>query len=288
VPADPLFGLHEAVQFSINIWFARMAVLLDREKIADYARRLSDAPALVPVRPPTTGVLETARLLGVDDRARMDLAWNLPPEARLFRRQDDVGADVLYAQRPKNALREIDLPRSNPDSVENLLMWVVALNGIGQSVSVSPLHMATVASAIATGRRVRPHLIESWNGQSVPVPEAEPLGLDPALLAELRDGMKAVPEVGTAPAAFRDKGDLGCRTYGKTGTAEIDKSKAFNSAWFIGWREPRDPGAFGARRVAFACMVSHAIGGLRTGGQACAPVVSRILAGLEPEPEGEE
>jgi cell division protein FtsI/penicillin-binding protein 2 len=86
--------------------------------------------------------------------------------------------------------------------------------------------------------------------------------------------MKAVPEVGTAAGAFAQSPEFRCRVYGKTGTAEIDKSKSYNSGWFIGWMEPA---AAGERRLAFACMMTHAFGPLRTGGGACAPVVNRML-----------
>ena len=107
-----------------------------------------------------------------------------------------------------------------------------------------------------------------------PAPE---LGADPALLTLLREGMKAVPEVGTAAGAFAQSPEFRCRVYGKTGTAEIDKSKSFNSAWFIGWMEPAQAGE---RRLAFACMMTHATGPLRTGGGACAPIVNRMLSGV--------
>ena len=88
--------------------------------------------------------------------------------------------------------------------------------------------------------------------------------------------MKAVPEVGTAPRTFSRP--LACRMYGKTGTAEIDASRSYNTGWFIGWREPIYEGE---RRLSFACMMTHATGGMRFGGSSCAPVIGTIMEALE-------
>ncbi|MEE8444639.1 MAG: penicillin-binding transpeptidase domain-containing protein, partial [Alphaproteobacteria bacterium] len=275
---DPGFGVRQAVQFSVNIWFARMAVVLDGPTIDAFVAKLGKGRPGQMVRPPATRLMETIRWLGIDDRKRLDLASNVPAEAHLFRYSGEGGADILYAQLPKNALLDMELPADKPRGIRNLLRWVIALNGIGQSVSVSPLHMAVAVSAVASGRRPRPHLISSWGGRRLDPPPTRPLNVDPALLTLLRQGMKAVPEVGTAAGAFRASRHFRCRVHGKTGTAEIDKGKAFNSAWFIGWIEPKSPGQ---RRLAWACMITHARGGLRFGGTACAPVINRMLKALE-------
>ena len=274
---DPNFGLRQAVELSINVWFARMAVLLDEPTISAFTDGLSKGNGRGAVRAPETHLLDTMRWLGLDDRKRIDLASNLPASVELRRYNSADGADVLYAQVARNALTGLELPQANPASVKGLLLWIVALNGIGQSVSVSPLHMATVAATVATGRRVQPYLIDRWDDAALKPPPAPELGVDPELLGLLRQGMKAVPEVGTAAGAFAQSPEFRCRVYGKTGTAEIDKGKAFNSGWFIGWMEPA---AAGERRLAFACMMTHAFGPLRTGGGACAPVVNRMLRGI--------
>ena len=270
---DPNFGLRQAVELSINVWFARMAVMLDEPTITAFVDGFHKGNHGT-VNAPETHLLDTMRWLGLDDRQRIDLASNLPAAAELRRYNSAEGADVLYAQLARNALDGLELPQANPQSVKGLLLWVVALNGIGQSVSVSPLHMAKVAASVATGRRIHPYLIDRWDGSALKPPEAPELGLDPELLGLLRQGMKAVPEVGTAAGAFAQSPEFRCRVYGKTGTAEIDKNKSFNSAWFIGWLEPE---AAGGRRIAFACMMTHAFGPFRTGGGACAPVVNRML-----------
>jgi cell division protein FtsI/penicillin-binding protein 2 len=269
---DPNFGLRQAIELSINVWFARMAVLLDEPTVASFVEGLGKGRATV--RAPVTHLLDTMRWLGLDDKKRLDLASNLPASVALRRYDTPESADVLYAQVARNALDGLELPQANPQSVKGLLLWIVALNGIGQSVSVSPLHMAKVAASVATGQRIQPYLIDRWNGAALKPPPAPEHGLDPEQLGRVRPGMKAVPEVGTAAGAFAQSPELRCRVYGKTGTAEIDKSKSYNSGWFIGWLEPA---AAGERRLAFACMMTHAFGPLRTGGGACAPVVNRML-----------
>jgi cell division protein FtsI/penicillin-binding protein 2 len=271
---DPHFGLRQAIEYSINVWFARMAVMLDEPTITAFVDALEARKGRGTVPAPETKLLGTMRALGLDDRARLDLASNLPVSVGLRRYNAEEGADVLYAQVARNALTALELPEANPRSARGLLLWIAALNGIGQSVSVSPLHMAKVAATIASGKVVRPYLIDRWDGERLAPPPAPDLGVDPALLGLLREGMKAVPEVGTAAGAFARSPEFRCRVYGKTGTAEIDTSKSFNSAWFIGWMEPA---AAGERRLAFACMMTHATGPLRTGGSACAPVIDRLL-----------
>jgi cell division protein FtsI/penicillin-binding protein 2 len=100
--------------------------------------------------------------------------------------------------------------------------------------------------------------------------------------------MKAVPEVGTAKQAFGRFYSKGrCRSYGKTGTAQLSgrgKSKraSYNSAWFIGWRDDKK----GRPDVSYACMVTHAYAsGKRSGGSVCAPIVARILRDMDKEKE---
>jgi cell division protein FtsI/penicillin-binding protein 2 len=160
--------------------------------------------------------------------------------------------------------------------VRALIMYTVALNGIGQTISVSPLHMAQAVSSISTGTRVFAHLLSGWGDRELPAPEPVTLPVDPGVLRYLHDGMKAVPEVGTAPRTFSRP--LACRMYGKTGTAEIDASRSYNTGWFVGWREPIDESE---TRMSFACMMTHATGGMRFGGSSCAPVIGTIMEALE-------
>jgi cell division protein FtsI/penicillin-binding protein 2 len=215
-----------------------------------------------------------SRWFGIDDRQRLDLAINLP-ESTGLKRHSGEAHDVLFPQLARSTLATMVFNQDDWGARE-LMMYTTALNGIGQTISASPLQMTLPAAAIATGQRVRPYLFARWGGESLSPPEPTPLPVDTELLEILRSGMKAVPEVGTASRAFPRP--LACRVYGKTGTAEIDAVRSYNSGWFIGWREPAGPSQ---RRLAFACMTTHATGSYRFGGTACAPVVSRMLQGLD-------
>ncbi len=118
----------------------------------------------------------------------------------------------------------------------------------------------------------------------LPVPDGKKLDADKEYLRLLRGGMKAVVETGTASRAFQKHRDR-CRIYGKTGTANVSFLRRIDapeglpeksySAWFIGWRVPEKNNG---RKLAFACMVSHAYGkGKNSGGRVCAPIIASIL-----------
>ncbi|MGE0737144.1 MAG: penicillin-binding transpeptidase domain-containing protein [Alphaproteobacteria bacterium] len=269
IPNDGRFGLTQGIQFSLNVWFARLAVMLDEGTVDEYIRKLrvdKNAP------PPPTRMIQHLRWLGLDDQEKMDLGVNVPPSFGLHR--DKEGTDILYAQVARQQFTELDFETNNPAGLKDILLFVIAQNGIGQSVSFSPLHMARGVASIASGKRIQPHIFSKWGNQTLPVPDAPKLDADPELLQLLRNGMKGVPEVGTAAGAFIKSTDFRCRTYGKTGTAEIDKGKSFNSGWFIGWMDPDKPGG---RKLAFSCMATHAFGALRTGGAFCAPMINKML-----------
>ncbi len=270
---EPGFGLRQATQFSLNAWYAAVALMMEQARIDEYAGRVAkQSGPRIPA--PEMMLTRASRWIGIDDRERLDLAINLPVSTGL-KRYSGEAHDVLFAQLARSTLATMAYNQHDWGARE-LVMYTTALNGIGQTISASPLQMALAAAAIATGQRVRPHLFASWNGVSLPPPDSIALPVDTELLELLRTGMKAVPEVGTAPAAFPRP--LACHVYGKTGTAEIDAARAYNSGWFIGWREPARADQ---RRLAFACMTTHATGSYRFGGTACAPVVSRMLQRLE-------
>jgi cell division protein FtsI/penicillin-binding protein 2 len=126
-----------------------------------------------------------------------------------------------------------------------------AAAAIGQAkVIASPLHMASVAAAVAAGQWRRPYVV---GGPEVTHP------LPPDVAANLRSFMAGVVQNGTAAGAGLPPG-----TYGKTGTAEFGNDDPPQThAWFVGFRGD----------VAFAVVVDG--GGV--GGAVAAPVAARFL-----------
>jgi cell division protein FtsI/penicillin-binding protein 2 len=130
-----------------------------------------------------------------------------------------------------------------------------ASQAIGQGrVEVSPLHMATVAAAVASGGWRPPRLLSDK-------PQAPSTVLDAATAATLKELTMEVVRSGTGTAAAVPGQQIG----GKTGTSEIggpDPNRTH--AWFIGYRGS----------LAFAVLVEG--GGV--GGRVAAPLAARFLA----------
>ncbi len=133
-----------------------------------------------------------------------------------------------------------------------------AAAAIGQGrVIASPLQMATVAAAVASGTWYEPQLI---------VPEVAPAGrpLEPGLAETLRELMLLVVDRGTATAAALPGEPVG----GKTGTAEFGSARPPRThAWFIGFRGD----------LAVAVLVEDA----GFGGSVAAPVARSFFAEAE-------
>jgi len=116
---------------------------------------------------------------------------------------------------------------------------------IGQGyLRVSPLQLAVAYSALANGGRlVTPHVGDAvLDGDGTVVkrfsfPDRRNLRLDPALLAEIRQGLDLASHSpnGTSTAVF---GDFLPRVAGKTGTAE---TPPYDDAWYAAWAPQEDP-----------------------------------------------
>lgn len=130
-----------------------------------------------------------------------------------------------------------------------------AAAAIGQArVQASPLHMATVAAAVADGGWHTPHLLDGE--------QAEPTALPDGVATALRGFMRQVVRAGTGTAAEVS----GTPVAGKTGSAEVAAGGPTH-AWFIGYRGT----------LAFAVLVEE--GG--AGGEVAAPLGARFLTALD-------
>jgi len=129
---------------------------------------------------------------------------------------------------------------------------VAAADAIGQgTVTASPLHMASVAAAVANGAWVQPHVVACGECDSRSISGA----------AGLRDMMRQVVTAGSGRAVA---GVRGGPVHGKTGSAQVAGGGAH--AWFVGWQGS----------VAFAVFVEF--GG--SGAESAAPLAAAFLTEL--------
>jgi len=155
---------------------------------------------------------------------------------------------------------------------------------IGQGyVTATPLQMAQVISAVASGTLHRPHLvkrIQAATGDVIeefaPEPHAA-LPLRKTTLMQLREGLQDVVDKGTGKNARLP----GISVAGKTGTSQVVKlgEKRLKAAqlpwnqrdhaWFVAYAPTDGP------QIAVAALVEHADGG---GGAVAAPLVREVLS----------
>jgi penicillin-binding protein 2 len=176
-------------------------------------------------------------------------------------------------------LSGIDIPGEKPGLVPDEA-WSRRVRKIpwypGETISVAigqgpilttPLQLAVMTAAIATGRVETPHLLEhSAPAHAVP-------GITPAALQAVRDGLQAVVDSGTGHAAFVP----GFSIAGKTGTAQVVAQHTWtraedlsfeqrDHAWFISFAPVEDP------QLVVVVFIEH--GG--HGASAAAPVAKGI------------
>jgi cell division protein FtsI/penicillin-binding protein 2 len=138
---------------------------------------------------------------------------------------------------------------------------------IGQGrVLASPLHMATVASAVMSGTWEPPTLLPEHRAESAP----SPVTLDDTVRGTLAQLMRRVVTDGSGTRAAVS----GMTISGKTGTAEFGSGDPPPThAWFIGFR---DDG------IALSVVIED--GGV--GGRVAAPVAGKIFSGIPVTPAG--
>jgi len=149
---------------------------------------------------------------------------------------------------------------------------------IGQTAidDVTPLQVAAMAAAMATGKLPQPHLILRISGQPIFRFPPKDLGIKPEHLAFVQAAMKDVvnTRAGTARPSAAFKRDL--RPYkvaAKTGTPQVYKKPSHASfAGYFPWDNPK---------YSFAVFVEYC--GMH-GGEMAAPVLNRILESKEALP----
>jgi cell division protein FtsI/penicillin-binding protein 2 len=270
-PTTPQLGLCEAISKSLNGWFAQMALRLDRTAVVA-------APAGRPV--------DNLKIVAMARRLFGDTTFSLTPIAEF---QPARGAK-MFATPISLGVVGSTLPTEPAFAINR--EHVLALNGIGQDVQASPLAMATVFASLAARSIVRPRLtaaaLEGTTVGGIPLLDGVPADRQEAVLRPLLDGLAGVVRTGTAAETFRNHATLRSRLFAKTGTADPeDDPNSPNTVWFAGWLDPAIGGRSAPRRLAFACMITHADG---TGGGVCAPLMRDLLADVEGDvpcsPEG--
>lgn len=174
---------------------------------------------------------------------------------------EEVGAERLAATAESfgfGATYDLPLPVAGGRFGEPGDEAELAAAGIGQGpVEVSPLHMATVAAAVADDTWGPPGLLPGDTGGAL-------RELDPDVAVTLREWMRAVVTDGTGAAAEVP----GAGISGKTGTAEFGTDdERGEHAWFVGF----------SGDLAFAVIVE----GGGSGGEVAAPIAARFMTALE-------
>jgi peptidoglycan glycosyltransferase len=145
---------------------------------------------------------------------------------------------------------------------------------IGQDkLTVTPLQMAMVASAVANGGKLmKPHIADrvvDRDGRTVrrikPQEMSQVMSSDTA--SKVGAMMAQVVKEGTGTAAALQGIDVA----GKTGTAEVDRQCGPNQLWFIAFAPVQDP------RVAIAATVECGTG---FGGTVAAPIAKAVMQEL--------
>ncbi|QQS54769.1 MAG: hypothetical protein IPM89_02660 [Candidatus Competibacteraceae bacterium] len=234
---DQRYGLVQALRDSARGWFAWLVESTDATLDDAGSSCLASARALTP-----------AALRGV--RPLLDIMAELD-----FDSAQDLDGGLL----PAGLIAANDVLRASAAALEPMSdRGRVRRAALGQGVYVTPLQLAELAAAIATGQRMPPRVLAELNGQPVRDPAATALGI---ATDRIRRGMRlALNEepLRTAFAGLRFD-TIRASLYLKAGAAWLDATKAAANAWLVGWLEPGAlPGE--NRRLAFACWISPATG----------------------------
>ena len=223
---------------------------------------------------------ETARRLGIDRLASM---------ARRLGFGGVLGLDIPGERPGLIPSREWKLATSGTTWSQG----ETAIAGIGQgSVLATPLQIATMVARLVTGRAVVPRLVRPdgvmrLGGEPTP-PDFPALGVSPAVLALVLDGMNAVVNEQGGTAYAERITDPGLAMGGKSGTSQVraiseyEHEHGLRKISQIPWKD-RDHALFvgfapvGAPRYVCATVVEH--GGVRGGhgSEVAGPICRDVL-----------
>ncbi|WP_413850287.1 penicillin-binding protein 2 [Albidovulum sp.] len=195
---------------------------------------------------------------------------------------------------PMSAISEGLAPDKDWKSRKYGTEWLIGdtLNaGIGQGfVLASPLQLAVMTARVATGRAIVPRLLRTIGDQDLPVEPAADLGIDPALLAEVRRGMFDVSNSRRGTAYGSRIADDTMRMAGKTGTSQVrnitaaERARGVVSNDDLPW-DRRDHALFvcfapyDAPRYAVSLVIEHGGGGSAAAAPIARDIILQALSG---------
>ncbi|MCB1824777.1 MAG: hypothetical protein KDJ54_09480 [Candidatus Competibacteraceae bacterium] len=252
---DQRYGLIQALRDSARGWFAWLVETTDATLLDD-----AGSSGLASARALTPAALRGARPL-------LDIMAELG-----FDSAQDLDGGLL----PAGLIRTNDVLRASAAALEPMTdRGQVRRAALGQGIYVTPLQLAGLAAAIATGQRTPPRVLTELNGQ--PAQDAAASTLDIAT-DRIRRGMRLALDEEPLRAVFAGSRFDAIRPslYLKTGAASLEATTAMVNAWLVGWLEP---GALPDenRRLAFACWISPAIG---SDGAECGELTAAWLMAL--------
>jgi cell division protein FtsI/penicillin-binding protein 2 len=260
------FGLTEAMRHSVNTWFAWRLEASDRTVAAGHADAQPLGQAALRQERPLLALVDE---LGMNQTLRLDAG--LLPAAHRW-----VGGDVLLA---------------SPTTFDPIIdVHGIRQQALGLRMQTTPLQMARLAAAVATGQVAPAHLLLQLNGVNAAptAPRALSMRVD-----RVQHAMQEVVRDGTAAGAFAaaEFKEIRPLIHGKTGSAPLAGNRdgpdcarwpasqpaplaCLNNAWFIGYLLPGAlPGE--TRTLAFAVQISRS---RLTGGAHAAQVMAQWLA----------
>jgi cell division protein FtsI/penicillin-binding protein 2 len=260
-----VIGLDDAFRLSCNQYFAQLGILLGRERLANYARRLGFAT------------------MPDEQKSWMGSPWRV---------REGSEKDLEFVFAPPVSRMNLSAQATDYD---------IALQSFGQGYDdVSVIQMAVLA-AIAAGPdgSYSPPTLEHGGERKV----ARPF-VSAQTVARLRRMMRSVVEKGTAADAFRSLSKR-ITAGGKTGTADrtvpvygrdgkqvverldeqgrpVYKFENRTDSWFVGFAPADEP------RIAYAVIVENGGPGARAAAPLAAKLVERAaaLGHLAPQSSG--